>query len=93
MDSAEDKINPIIGIVLIQSSLKIRGLTVIVEIYGAPFNVEDAVRRSTRDRGEHAASAGEVRAAAQTYIGAIIAPDRKDRVVKGPDVGWRRQTG
>ena len=52
---------------------------VVVEEHRAPFNVEDTVRRATRDRGEDTAvSTGEASAAAQAEIGALVLPHTED---------------
>jgi hypothetical protein len=46
LDSAKDDVKPLVGIILIQPNLEIRGLVVIGKIHGAPFDVEDAIGRA-----------------------------------------------
>ena len=43
LDDAEDYIEPLVWIVLINAHLKIRGLTVIEKVRRAPFDVKNAV--------------------------------------------------
>ena len=93
VERADDYLELQVGIVLIQTSLKILRRRVVGKQHGAPFDVEDTVRRCARDRGEHTAvSTGEACAAAQTEIGAHILPHREDGEVIRPDVWRRRQT-
>ena len=93
LHSADDHLELQIGIVLIQTNLIIRSRIVIVKIHRAPFDVEDSIGRAARYRGKDTATAGEVCAAAQTDIGALILPHREDGEVKWPHVGRWRQTG
>jgi hypothetical protein len=90
LHSAEDKIEPLVGIILIQPYLEVGCLIVIGEIHCAPFNVKDAIGRAARDGRKDATTAGEVITAFAHYVGAIIAPERKDRVIKRPNI-WRRR--
>jgi hypothetical protein len=46
LDSAEDYVKPLVGIILIQPNLEIRGLIVIGKIHCAPFDVKDAIGRA-----------------------------------------------
>jgi hypothetical protein len=46
LDGAEDKVKPLVRIILIQAHLEIRRLSVIGEIHCAPFDVKDAIGRS-----------------------------------------------
>ena len=79
--------------VLIETRLKIRRRRVIGKIHGAPFNIEDPVRRAPRDRGEDTAgSTGEIRATAQAQVGAQILPHGEDGEVIRSNIRWRRQT-
>jgi hypothetical protein len=45
LHGTENEVKPLVGIVLIQANLKIRRLSVIGEIYCAPFDVKDAIGR------------------------------------------------
>jgi hypothetical protein len=45
LDSAEDYVKPLVGIVLVQTHLMIRRQSAIVEVRCAPFDVEDAIGR------------------------------------------------
>ena len=89
----DDHLELQVRIVLIQAYLIVLCRSVVGKEHRAPFDVEYTVRRGARYRGEDTAvSTGEARAAAQTEIGALILPHRKDCEVIRPDVGWRRQT-
>jgi len=46
LNAAEDKVEPLVWIILIQPHLEIRRLSVIGEIHHAPFDVEDAIGRT-----------------------------------------------
>ena len=75
----------------VQSQLKIRLLTGSGEIDGAPFDVEDAIRRSTGNRRVNATVAAGVSRAAAVCIRAQIIPVRVDAVVVvGP---WQTNVG
>jgi hypothetical protein len=78
---AEDNIKPLVWIILIQARLKIRRHSSIGEIHCAPFNVEDAIRRTARNRSKDAATASEVRTTIADYIGAHVCPKRENGVV------------
>jgi hypothetical protein len=59
---------------LVQPQLVVGRLGGVGKIDGAPFDVEDAIRRTARDRGENAAGAvGETRAAG-VHIRALVVP-------------------
>jgi hypothetical protein len=60
LDSAKDDVKPLVGIILIQPNLEIRGLIVIGKIHRAPFDVKDAIGRGTRHGSKDATAAGEV---------------------------------
>jgi hypothetical protein len=69
-------------IILIETHLKILRRVVIGEKHCPPFNVKDPVRRAARDRSEDAAgSTREIRASAQTDIGAHVLPQWEDGIV------------
>ena len=92
LDGAEDEVKPLVGIILVQARLKIRSLRVIGEIHCAPFNVEDAIRRSARHRSKDTASGCEGCTTLAHYVGAIVRPEREDRVVIGALIGRSWQT-
>jgi len=92
LDSAEDKIKPFAGIILIQSHLEIRRLIVIGEIHRAPFDVKNTIGRAAGDRGKDATAAGEGRTTLAHNVGAIIAPDTENGVVIWTLVRWSWQT-
>ena len=46
LDSAKDDVKPLVGIILIETDLEIRGLVVIGKIHCAPFDVKDAIGRA-----------------------------------------------
>ena len=91
LDGAEDEVEPLVGIILIQPDLEIRRLIVIGEIHRAPFNVKDAIGRAAGDGGKNATAAGEVRTTLAHDVGAIIAPETEYRVIKWPNIRRRRQ--
>ena len=91
LDGAEDKVKAQVRIALIKTQLKIRCLSVIGEIHHAPFNVKDAIGCAARDGGEDAAAAGKVCTTLAHNVGAVIAPVRKNGVIKGTNVVRRRQ--
>ena len=75
----------------VQPQLEIRSLAGITEIDGAPFDVEDAVRRSAGNRRINATGAAGVSRAAAVCIRAQIIPVRVDAVVVvGP---WQTDIG
>jgi len=75
----------------VQPQLEVRYLAGIAEIDGAPFDVEDAVRRSTGNRGINATVAARVSRAAAVCIRAQIIPVRVNAVVVvGP---WQTNVG
>jgi hypothetical protein len=47
LHGAEDEVEPLVWIILVQADLEIRGLIVIGEIDCAPFDVKDAIWRGT----------------------------------------------
>ena len=75
----------------VQPQLEVGRLTGIAEIDGAPFDVEDAVRRSTGNRRVNATVAIRVSRAAAVCIRAQIIPVRVNAVVVvGP---WQTNVG
>ena len=78
LDGAEDEVESLVWITLVQASLEIRRLIVIEEIHCTPFNVKDAIGRRARHRSKDAAAAGEVRTAFADYISAVISPKREN---------------
>ena len=75
----------------VQSQFEVRSLARIEEIDGAPFDVEDAVRRSTGNRRVNATVATRVSRAATVCIRAQIIPVRVNAVVVvGP---WQTNVG
>lgn len=78
----------------IQAHLKILRRVVVIKQHRAPFNIEDTVRRTARNRGEDTAvSTGETRAAAQAKIRSHILPYAEDGEVIRALIRRRRQTG
>jgi hypothetical protein len=68
---------------LIQPQLVVGMLAGVAEIDGAPFDVEDTIRRTARDRGENAACSIGKNGAAGVRIRALVVPVWEDRVVVG----------
>ena len=89
----DDHLELQVRIVLIQAYLVVLCRTVVGKEHRAPFNVEYAVRRGARYRGEDTAvSTGEAGTAAQTEIRSLILPHRKDCEVIRPLIRWGGQT-
>ena len=75
----------------VQSQFEVRSLARIEKVDGAPFDVEDAVRRSTGNRRVNATVAARVTRAAAVCIRAQIIPVRVNAVVViGP---WQTNVG
>jgi len=53
----------------------------VAEIHGAPFDVEDSIRRTAGHRGENAACAARENRAARVCTGELVIPVREDGVV------------
>ena len=53
----------------------------VAEIHGAPFDVEDSIRRTVGHRGENAACAARENRAARVCTGELVIPVREDGVV------------
>jgi hypothetical protein len=49
LDSPEDYVKPLVGIVLVQAHFKIRCRAIIGKIHRVPLDVKDAVGRSARN--------------------------------------------
>src|SRR6267142_1304981 len=85
----DDHLELQVRIVLIQAYLVVLCRTVVGKEHRAPFDVEYTIRRAARYRGEDTAvSTGEARTAAQTEIGSLILPHRKDCEVIRPLIRW-----
>src|SRR4029453_13851651 len=92
---ADDHVEPPVWIVLIQTNLKILRRRLIPIQYRAPFDVEDAVRGTTRHRSKNAAPTGEAIASLTCHIGAHVLPQSEDGIVirqSGEIAGRRWQT-
>ena len=93
LDSAENEVEALVGIILIQPNLEIRRLSMIREIDRAPFDVKNAIRCAARNGSKDAAAAGEVCTAFAHDVSAIIAPETENGEIKRPYVRRCRQTG
>ena len=82
-----------VRIVLIQTRFEIRRRRRICKIHGAPFNIEDTVRRTARYRCKHTAGSTRESRAARLYIGLQVLPHWEHAEIIRPDVGRRGQTG
>ena len=66
---------------LVQPQLMVGMLASVVVIDGAPFDVQDSMRRNAGDRGVDATGATGVSRAARVCICALVVPVREDREV------------
>src|SRR5205823_15053442 len=67
----------------VQPQLVVGMLAGVAEIDGAPFDVEDTIRRTAGHRGEDTAGSARETRAARVYIGALVVPVWEDGVVVG----------
>jgi hypothetical protein len=92
LNSTDDHLELQVGIVFVQPDLVVRGRIIIVKVHRAPFDVEDSIGRTARNRGEDTAVSARETCATRQTIRTLVLPHREDGEIERPDVGWRRQT-
>jgi hypothetical protein len=67
----------------VQPDLKVGAVCGGAEIHGAPFNVEDAVRRRPASRSKDTTYSARIGRAASVYTGMQVVPVRRSQIVHG----------